>query len=96
MWRWSLDHRTIDLVDTVISTYVEMILSYSITFCSSVGDLHVCGDDPDYRRYHLAHDEVISTYVEMILNSLIQKFGQNGDLHVCGDDPVSILCLLTL
>ena len=36
----------VQVAQTVISTYVEMIPHYISPIYKTVGDLHVCGDDP--------------------------------------------------
>ena len=46
MWRWSYIRYRAKWWKLVISTYVEMIPHYISPIYKTVGDLHVCGDDP--------------------------------------------------
>ena len=50
MWRWSYSSLNAHSGTLVFSTYVEMILSVTLIFPSTLSVLHVCGDDPKASR----------------------------------------------
>ena len=88
MWRWSQGMRAEDIADKVFSTYVEMILCFSVSWEKGTCILHVCGDDPCTLNHVKASLTVFSTYVEMILIQRQKSHLIECILHVCGDDPL--------
>ena len=56
MWRWSYGQQWVQVLELVISTYVEMILAKVVQRTIIVGDLHVCGDDPNTRNINTSKE----------------------------------------
>ena len=54
-------------MESVFSTYVEVILTSRQPTVIMWGILHVCGGDPDSLKEVNGTSEVFSTYVEVIL-----------------------------
>ena len=50
MWRWSLIRPWCSCLNSVFSTYVEVILSFEPASWSKLSILHVCGGDPGHGR----------------------------------------------
>ena len=87
MWRWSYYFRNQFTRWLVFSTYVEVILTFSLWSASLLCILHVCGGDPVRNCELLIGLFVFSTYVEVILDSARKKVPLWRILHVCGGDP---------